>query len=139
MICKRRNYNKTSFKLRFLLGIMVITVIAGFSTIAFTASAQNSNNRESDRISYFDPFELSTIYLGALDNELNTPALGNPVTISPVNDSAILQDTNVSNALITRPPIRVPYRPPLRSPFRPPLDPGPPSWYPGDPPWDTGP
>ena len=133
MICKQAKYNKKNFKLKLFLRLLAITVVIGTSTVAFTASSGNSNSRQkSAELSFFDPFELETIYVVTADNGINTTTSDNSGAAPLVTNSL---ETNVDDTVVTRPPVRVPYRPPFRSPFRPPWVPGPPSWYPGNPPW----
>jgi hypothetical protein len=129
---------KKSFKLKFFLRLIVIMVVTGFSSIAFTASSGNVRSQtQTADLSYFDPFELETIFVSLANNEMNTAVTGNPggIVVPSVYASSNLLTSGIQDELISRPPVRVPYRPPFRSPFRPPWVPGPPSWYPGNPPW----
>ena len=142
MVCIHSN-KKTSFKIKFVYRLLMIAVVIGFGTIAFTASTDNSRKQQnSGQISYFDPFQLETIYLNLPENEANPIILSSLGASSQVYGSTGLQSTTVGSTGSTgilRPPVRIPYRPPFRSPFRPPWIPGPPSWWPGDPPWTPGP
>ena len=130
---------KKSFKLKFFLRLIAIMVVTGFSSIAFTASSGNFRSQaQNSGLSYFDPFELETIYIGGLtSNEMNAAVTGNPngTVVPSVYAASNILTSGAGEELISRPPVRVPYRPPFRSPFRPPWVPGPPSWYPGNPPW----
>ena len=111
MIHGQENRNKPNLKLRFLVGLSILAVIAGFSGLVLTASAQNSNAANDETgLNFLDPFELIMINVGSTSTAYN------------------LQSINLSRSCVTRPPIRIPFKPELRSKFSPSWTPNLPSW-----------
>ena len=132
--------NNSSLELKIALGLLVITIVTGMGTIAYTASAVNTNSQNGQIMGFFDPFELTTIYFNIPENGSKTAIYGGMGIPPQANIAADSQDATASSGIIRRSPIRVPYRPRFRSPFRPPWTHPPTApWYPGQPPWTPGP
>ena len=105
--------------------MLVFTIVIGMGT--YSASAANTDSKEDEQISIFDPFEMTVMVYSQDVSEDATIS----VSAGLPSLASLQQDT-----VMVRPKIRVPYRPTFRSPFRPPWTHPPTApWYPGDPPW----
>ena len=120
---KMRNSNyKLSFILKMGLLILVITIVTSILSYGSAASSGNTNSKKN-QISYFDPFDLVTIYLNMPEND-------------QINASINSQNTANTDVLVSAPPVFIPIRYrsiTVKSVVRVPKYT---SYYPGNPPWN---
>jgi hypothetical protein len=113
---------KANFKFKMLpIGLfLVVFVVLGITAQASDENVDKKTNQQPPGlISFFDPFNLNTIYIelsssrmivlrGPQQQPVRPLAVTNP-TLAASETPTILQE------------IRIPYRPAIRSPYRPPL------------------
>ncbi len=87
-----------TYKTKVLLGLLVLSAIAGVVTSAARAASNDSAVSVTSEMTAFDPFMLRTYAVQ-----------GEPARTSQ----------QISIQAVSRTPIRIPFRPVLRSPFRP--------------------
>ena len=105
------------------LGALLLAVVAGLGTQAYAAST-NGGKVRVNRVSFLDPFTLSTVTY--VTNSASNVTSSNSAVMAANTDN---NGNNSKNGNNGKPPVWVPRRPPFRSGFRPP-------WWPhGKPPW----
>lgn len=85
-------------KVKLLLGLLAVAMLAGMATGAAYAAASNPVAPMTSQATGFDPYTLKAYVVGAPSDTVSM---------------------ELSMLLSSRPPIRIPFRPELRSPFRP--------------------
>lgn len=119
-----RNSNyKRSFILKMGLLIIVITIVTSIFCYGYATSSKNNINSQKSQISYFDPFDLITIYLDMSEN-------------NQLNSSTDSQNTANSDVLVMKPPVRLPITPRSWSITSVVWVAKDTSYYPGNPPWN---
>jgi len=109
-------------KFGMLLGWLFLIVLIGLcpSVRAAAANMANETNQQSfSRISYFDPFNLTTIYIESSSSKM--VVLRGPQRQPTAPGSAATLVMTTLEPATTLLDVRIPFRPVLRSPFRPPL------------------
>ena len=119
----RKNRYMLGLVCEILLGALVLAIVAGLGTAAYAASA-NGGKVRVDRISFLDPFTLSTVTYVTNSASNAISSIGAIVGTNQENSGS--KDNKGNNG---KPPVWVPRRPPFRSGFRPRW------WPPGKPPW----
>lgn len=116
--------SKPSNKYTVLLGIMMLAVLAGLATAAYTTGGNRSEKILPPEKGVFNPFTLKTIIVA--DNGLNLDAIGSVLPARTLVSRPLLQGPPESNSRRGQgPPIIIPPRPDVRTPFRPPWPPPP--------------
>jgi hypothetical protein len=121
-VCIKERSGKVNFKFKTLLEGLFLLLFLG---LGFSAQAAPNNvgsdtdQQTSGRISYFDPFNLTTIYIELSSSRM--VVLRGPQR-QPVRPLVVTNPAMAASEISkTLQEIRIPFRPAIRSPYRPPL------------------